>query len=44
MAWVRHHDKYAEGYVVDATQGYVQPEVVQIKAAGSSCCTEERRG
>ena len=44
MAWVRHHDKYAEGYVVDATQGYVQPEVVQIKAAGSLCCTEERRG
>jgi predicted dithiol-disulfide oxidoreductase (DUF899 family) len=41
MAWVRHHDKYTEGYVVDANQGYVQPEVVQIKAAGGSCCSGE---
>jgi predicted dithiol-disulfide oxidoreductase (DUF899 family) len=44
MAWVRHHDKYTEGYVVDPTQGYVQPEIVQIKAAGSSCCSEEHHG
>jgi predicted dithiol-disulfide oxidoreductase (DUF899 family) len=44
MAWVRHHDKYAEGYVVDSTQGYVQPEIVQTKAAGSSCCPEEHHG
>ena len=36
MAWVRHHDKYDDGYVVDATQGYVQPEVVATKA---SCCS-----
>jgi predicted dithiol-disulfide oxidoreductase (DUF899 family) len=42
MAWVRHHDKYTDGYVVDPTQGYVQPEIVQIKATGSSCCSEER--
>ncbi len=41
MAWVRHHDKYTEGYVVDANQGYVQPEVVQIKPSGSSCCSSE---
>jgi predicted dithiol-disulfide oxidoreductase (DUF899 family) len=41
MAWVRHHDKYEEGYVVDANQGYVQPAVVQIRAAGSSCCSGE---
>jgi len=39
MAWVRHHDKYEDGYAVNATQGYVQPEVVQIK--GTSCCSRE---
>jgi predicted dithiol-disulfide oxidoreductase (DUF899 family) len=44
MAWVRHHDKYTEGYAVDPTQGYVQPEIVQIKAAGSSCCSEDSHG
>lgn len=30
MAWVRHHDKYDDGYRVDAKQGYVQP----VKAIG----------
>jgi hypothetical protein len=40
MAWVRHHDKYTDGYVVDANQGYVQPEVVKIEAAGGKCCHE----
>ena len=25
MAWVRHHDKYGEGYRVDANAKYVQP-------------------
>jgi predicted dithiol-disulfide oxidoreductase (DUF899 family) len=48
MAWVRHHDKYDEGYAVDANQPYVppdvtQPEIVQIKAAGGSCCSGEHR-
>jgi predicted dithiol-disulfide oxidoreductase (DUF899 family) len=38
MAWVRHHDKYGEGYVVDASQGYVQPEVVNIETKGGKCC------
>jgi predicted dithiol-disulfide oxidoreductase (DUF899 family) len=37
MAWVRHHDKYDQGYVVDPNQGYVQPEVVKPKASGSCC-------
>ena len=32
MAWVRHHDKYGQGYFVDPTQPYVEPE----KAGG--CC------
>lgn len=26
MAWVRHHDKYGEGYFVDPMQPYVEPE------------------
>ena len=35
MAWVRHHDRYGEGYVVDATQPYVQPG-----GSHSSCHSE----
>ncbi|MGB6402428.1 MAG: thioredoxin family protein, partial [Candidatus Sulfotelmatobacter sp.] len=35
MAWVRHHDRYAEGYFVDPKALYVEP-----KSAGSSCCSE----
>jgi predicted dithiol-disulfide oxidoreductase (DUF899 family) len=38
MAWVRHHDRYDEGYVVDANQGYVQPEVVKTDAKSGKCC------
>jgi len=38
MAWVRHHDKYVEGYVVDANQGYVQPEVVNAETQSGKCC------
>ena len=33
MAWVRHHDKYEDGYSVDPNRGYEQP-----KAVSSSCC------
>lgn len=33
MAWVRHHDNYAEGYFVDPQQGYIEP-----KKTGGSCC------
>jgi len=36
MAWVRHHDKYADGYVVDAQAEYVEP-----KKVGDSCCEHE---
>jgi predicted dithiol-disulfide oxidoreductase (DUF899 family) len=39
MAWVRHHDKYGEGYFVDPDQPYVQPEAVKPAATGS-CCHE----
>ena len=35
MAWVRHHDRYAEGYVVDAKAPYQQPEKIE-----SSHCSE----
>jgi predicted dithiol-disulfide oxidoreductase (DUF899 family) len=42
MAWVRHHDKYGEGYFVDPDQPYIQPEVVRSEKAGQkasgSCC------
>jgi predicted dithiol-disulfide oxidoreductase (DUF899 family) len=27
MAWVRHHDKYSEGYAVDSSALYKQPQV-----------------
>jgi predicted dithiol-disulfide oxidoreductase (DUF899 family) len=37
MAWVRHHDKYGEGYFVDPDQPYVQPEKITSKASGSCC-------
>lgn len=33
MAWVRHHDKYAEAYVVDPNKPYEQP----AKTSGSCC-------
>jgi len=36
MAWVRHHDRYAEGYFVDPKAQYVAP-----KGSGSSCCSGE---
>lgn len=37
MAWVRHHDRYADDYVVDPKATYVEPEKVS-----SSCCTEHK--
>lgn len=36
MAWVRHHDKYDNGYQVDAKAEYVQPAKAS-DAAGGSC-------
>ena len=43
MSWVRHHDRYAEGYFVDPAQKaedlfarYVQP-----KSSAGSCCSGE---
>ena len=36
MAWVRHHDRYTEGYVVDPVQKYEQP-----KSSTGSCCAGE---
>jgi len=36
MAWVRHHDKYVEGQLVDAKKTYEQPAKVD-----ASCCAEK---
>jgi len=38
MAWVRHHDRYDEGYVVDSKALYELP-----KSADSSCCSDEHK-
>ena len=45
MSWVRHHDRYTEGYFVDPAQeaedlfaGYEQ-----AKSAGAKCCSGESR-
>jgi predicted dithiol-disulfide oxidoreductase (DUF899 family) len=40
MAWVRHHDKYDDSYVVDADRSYRQPEVVKIETNPGKCCHE----
>ena len=37
MAWVRHHDKYVDGQVVDAKKSYVPPIGSD---ASTSCCSE----
>jgi predicted dithiol-disulfide oxidoreductase (DUF899 family) len=36
MSWVRHHDRYTEGYFVDPTQKYEPP-----KNVAGSCCSGE---
>ncbi|MGD0227617.1 MAG: thioredoxin family protein [Terriglobia bacterium] len=38
MAWVRHHDRYNEGYFVDASQLYKAP-----KSTDAACCSGEER-
>jgi hypothetical protein len=38
MEWVRHHDKYDEGYSVDPTAGWEHPKVA-VGAAKGSCCS-----
>jgi hypothetical protein len=38
MAWVRHHDRYGQGYFVDPKQTYVE-----IAKAVGSCCSGEHR-
>jgi predicted dithiol-disulfide oxidoreductase (DUF899 family) len=38
MAWVRHHDRYEHGYVVDKNAGYVQPEKVE-----GGCCSGKKQ-
>jgi predicted dithiol-disulfide oxidoreductase (DUF899 family) len=45
MAWVRHHDRYDNGYRVDASAPYQQPQVVagQAKSATDSCCHDQQK-
>jgi predicted dithiol-disulfide oxidoreductase (DUF899 family) len=40
MAWVRHHDKYGEGYQVDAKAEYVQP--AKSSTTPGDCCEHHR--
>jgi DNA-binding transcriptional ArsR family regulator len=37
MAWVRHHDQYADGYFVDPEQLYSPPE-----KTADACCSGEK--
>ena len=39
MAWVRHHDKYGQGYFVDTTQPYMEPEKIELVKIAGSCCS-----
>jgi predicted dithiol-disulfide oxidoreductase (DUF899 family) len=39
ISWVRHHDRYENGYSVDPIEQYVQPS-----ASGSCCEAQEHRG
>ncbi|HTV14000.1 MAG TPA: thioredoxin family protein [Acidobacteriaceae bacterium] len=41
MAWVRHHDKYEDGYVVDPTAGWEHPKVAAPAAGQHKCCSGE---
>lgn len=36
MAWVRHHDRYGDGYLVDLTRPYSPPKVT-----AEPCCSKE---
>ncbi len=44
MAWVRHHDKYEHGYLVDPTQPYMEPAKIEPAKAAGSCCSGEHHG
>jgi hypothetical protein len=43
MAWVRHHDRYENGYQVDASAPYQPPKIStgQQKSATDNCCHEK---
>ena len=40
MAWVRHHDRYDNGYIVDANAPYVPPK---LTTASDSCCHDQQK-
>ncbi|HEY0701617.1 MAG TPA: thioredoxin family protein [Candidatus Acidoferrales bacterium] len=39
MAWIRHHDRYAQNYVVDKNAGYQQPK--SLISIDKPCCSGE---
>jgi predicted dithiol-disulfide oxidoreductase (DUF899 family) len=41
MAWVRHHDRYSEGYFIDQNASWEHPKIV---TGTSSCCSGEEHG
>jgi predicted dithiol-disulfide oxidoreductase (DUF899 family) len=41
MAWVRHHDKYSEGYVVDPAAGWEHPKMATQETGQHKCCSGE---
>ena len=41
MGWVRHHDKYGQGYFVDPAQTYVEPAKIEPAKVSGSCCSAE---
>lgn len=42
MAWVRHHDKYDEGYKVDANAEYGEPAKIASAAKTGDCCEHQK--
>ncbi len=40
MAWVRHHDRYDNGYTVDANAPYVPPK---LAGTADSCCHDQQK-
>jgi predicted dithiol-disulfide oxidoreductase (DUF899 family) len=41
MSWVRHHDRYSDGYLADSTKPYWPTQVGRTPKALNSCCASE---
>jgi predicted dithiol-disulfide oxidoreductase (DUF899 family) len=44
MAWVRHHDRYGDGYRVDPEKGYEPPAIRESCCAGQDAAAGVRQG